>query len=166
MENYTLPYFGNIDLKNLDDYYDVDVDFNGSKIQMDLNFDHKNIDIERLEKVMQFIHNLDQYNEQNKKHIEQDYFNDDKDTVNTYVEWHLEEIGKDELADVIDLQNQSTSLQIQLIHALKLVRVGLYPDTTDKFAIFDYSIGRDLTDDLVVIFADENGQMDYMTMES
>jgi len=49
---------------------------------------------------------------------------------------------------------------------LKLIRVGLYPTSEDNFAIFDYSIGEEITDYLVVINTDENGQLDYMTMES
>ncbi len=46
------------------------------------------------------------------------------------------------------------------------MRIGLYPDSDGQFAIFDYSIGRDLVDYLVVINTDENGMLEYMTMES
>ena len=53
-----------------------------------------------------------------------------------------------------------------LLKKLHLVRVGLYPDSEEQFAIFDYSIGKDLTNYLVVINTDENGNLDYMTMES
>ena len=52
------------------------------------------------------------------------------------------------------------------MNSLRLVRVGLFPDSEDRFAIFDYSIGRNLTQYLVVINTDENGNLDYMTMES
>ena len=53
-----------------------------------------------------------------------------------------------------------------LLKKLHLVRVGLYPDSKDQFAIFDYSIGKELTNYLVVINTDENGNLEYMTMES
>jgi hypothetical protein len=44
--------------------------------------------------------------------------------------------------------------------------VGIYPDSEARFAVFDYSLGRNITDDLVVICTDENGNLDYITMES
>lgn len=40
------------------------------------------------------------------------------------------------------------------------------PHNENQFAIFDYSIDQDLTQYLVVINTDENGNLDYMTMES
>jgi hypothetical protein len=53
-----------------------------------------------------------------------------------------------------------------MLSKLHLVRVGLYPDSEDEFAIFDYSIGQELTQYLVVINTNEDGEIDYMTMES
>jgi hypothetical protein len=47
-----------------------------------------------------------------------------------------------------------------------MVRVGLYPHDKENFAIFDYSIGTEITNYLVVINTDENGELDYMAMES
>jgi hypothetical protein len=44
--------------------------------------------------------------------------------------------------------------------------VGIYPDSEDQFAIFDYSLGQGISNYLVVIYTDENGNLDYMTMDS
>lgn len=43
--------------------------------------------------------------------------------------------------------------------------MGLYPDSDDQFAIFDYSIGPEITQYLVVLFIDEFGDLDYITMQ-
>ena len=53
-----------------------------------------------------------------------------------------------------------------MINALRLVRIGLYPDSDQQFATFDYSIGQELTDYLAVINTDEKGNLVDMTMES
>ena len=166
MAKYSLTHFGQINLTNLEEYYDVNIDFNGQEIQIDLNFENKTIDTKQLDTAKTFIERIADFDKKNKKYIEQDYLNEDCDTVKTYVEHHLEEIDKAELSDLVDFDNKSISPEKQLMKALRLVRVGLYPDSEGQFAIFDYSIGRDLTDYLVVINTDKNGKLDYMTMES
>jgi len=166
MANYSLSHFGDIDPENLEEYYDVDIDFDGHKIQIDLNFEDIHIDSKRLDIAKRFIDNISEFDKQNKKYIEQDYADEDGDTVRTYVEHHLEDMDKDELSGLVDFDNAVTSPEIQLMNSLRLKRVGLYPDEESHFAVFDYSIGRELTQYLVVINIDENGNLDYLTMES
>jgi hypothetical protein len=47
-----------------------------------------------------------------------------------------------------------------------LVRVGFYPDEDGYFAICDYSFGREITNYVVVITLDKNGELLDMTVES
>ena len=166
MAEYTLPHFGNVPIQNLEEYYDVDIRFNGDQIQIDLNFENKTIDTLRMDKVKNFIENLDKFDKLNKTYILHDYNDEDADTVKFYLEHHLEELGPDELSELVDFDDAATEPEKQLLTKLKLVRVGLYPDTEDNFAIFDYSIGVEITNELVVIYTDENGKLDCMTIES
>lgn len=166
MSKFLLPHFGELDPKNLEEYYDVGVEFNGQEIQMDLNFENSSIDTKRLALVKQFIENLSTFDKRNKEYIEQDFADEDGDTVRSYIEHHLEEISKEDFSALIDFNDNSASPEIQLKNALRMVRVGLYPDSEDQFAIFDYSIDPDLTQYLVVINTNEKGDLDYMTMES
>jgi Protein of unknown function (DUF2004)/Uncharacterized protein conserved in bacteria (DUF2262) len=166
MANYSLPHFGNLDPKNLEEYYDVDIDFNGQKIQLDLNFENKYIDTKRLDIIKQFIENISEFDKKNKKYIEQDYADEDCDTVRTYIEHHIENFDKDELSEFIDFDNKVTSPEIQLMNSLRITRIGFYPDSEENFATFDYSINPETTDQLVVIFTYPTGEINYMTMES
>ena len=166
MTEYTLPHFGQLATENLEEYYDVDIVFNGNEIQIDLNFENKVIDITTMDKVKNFIENIEKFDNLNKTYILDDYNDEEGDTVKFYLEDHLEEIGKDELSTLINFDDTTIELEQQLLAKLKLVRVGLYPESEDNFAIFDYSIGQDITNYLVVINTDENGQLEYMTMES
>ena len=166
MAEYTLPHFGNLPTENLEEYYDVDIEFNGNQIQIDLNFETKTIDTLTMDKVKNFIENIDKFDKLNKTYILNDYNDEDGDTVKFYLEHHLEEVGKDELSTLINFDDSKTEPEQQLLTKLKLVRVGLYPTSEDNFAIFDYSIGEEITNYLVVINTDENGELDYMTMES
>ena len=166
MAEYTLPHFEQLATENLEEYYDVDIEFNGNEIQIDLNFENKAIDLATMDKVKNFIENIEKFDNLNKTYILDDYNDEEGDTVKFYLEDHLEEIGKDELSTLINFDDTTIELEQQLLAKLKLVRVGLYPDSEDNFAIFDYSIGQDITNYLVVINTNENGQLDYMTMES
>jgi hypothetical protein len=166
MTAYTLPHFGNLPLANLEEYYDVELEFNGNRIRIDLNFENKTIDITTMGKIKNILENLDQFDKLNHTYMLDDYNDEDGDTVKFYLQHHLEEVGEDELSNLINLDDSTIEPEQQLLTKLKLVRVGLYPDGDDNFAIFDYSIGEEVTNYLVVINTDENGELDYMSMES
>ncbi|WP_159474920.1 DUF2004 domain-containing protein [Chryseobacterium sp. 18068] len=166
MKEYTLPHFGNLATENLEEYYTVNIEFDGAEIEIDLNFENKTIDTITMDKVKNFIENIEKYNKLNKTYILNDYNDEDGDTVKSYLEHHLEEVEKEELSNLINFDDKTIEPELQLLKNLKLVRVGLYPDHEDIFAIFDYSIGVEITNYLVVINTDEHGQLDYMTMES
>ena len=166
MSLYTLPHFEPINIDALDEYYDTEMMLNDKAIQIDLNFENKSIAPEKMDQVKNILAQLLQLDQQNKTYIANDFEDEDGDTVRTYVEHHLEEIGRDELAAFIDFNNANLTPEQQCMHHLHLVRLGLYPDSEDYFATFDYSLGKDLTDYLVVINIDAEGQLQYLTMES
>lgn len=166
MAKYVLPCFGQLDSENLEEYYDCEINFNNTMVSVDLNFGDRKIDISRLEIAKKFIEQLADYDFKNKKYIEQDYKEDVGDTVRAYIEHHLDELGETELNELIDPSNKKISQEDQVVKKLHLVRMGLYPDSDDQFAIFDYSIGPEITQYLVVLFIDEFGDLDYITMES
>jgi hypothetical protein len=166
MKNYSLPYFGGLDPNNLEEYYDVDIDLVGKKIQLDLNFENKKINTKLLDTVKHFIDNISDFDSINRQHIKQDYENGDYDTAREYVEYCIDECSKDELSDFIDFDNNAVSPEVQLINSLQLVRIGFYPDSEESFATFDYSISPEITDQLIVILTHSTGVMNYMTIES
>ncbi len=166
MAKYILPHFEELDTENLEEYYEVEIPYNNDIIEIDLNFENKTTHTARLDLVKQFIDNIPNFDAQNKKHIQADYADKDCDTVKDYIGYHLDELDRNDLKQIVDFNLKTINPKLQLVKALHLVRVGLYPDSEDQFAIFDYSIDRNLTDHLVVIFTNEQGEMDYMTMES
>ena len=166
MARYILPHFGQLDSENVDEYYDTTIKLHDSDIRVDLNFESSSIETSRLEIARRFIEQIADFDYKNKKYIEQDFKDKDADTVKTYIEHHLDELGDDELNELIDASNKKLSRQEQLLKKLQLVRMGLYPDSEEQFAIFDYSIGEEITQYLVVLFVDEFGNLDYITMES
>ena len=44
-------------------------------------------------------------------------------------------------------------------------RIGFYPDN-ENYAVWDYTIGREIADMVVVINTDKTGKINYVTWES
>lgn len=166
MTKFSLPFLGQFDTSNLEEYYNIDIVYNGNEVQIDLNFASKNIDVARLEIVKHFIETISEFDKKNKEYIKDNYADENCDTVRAYVEYHLEDFDEDELAEFINFEDITISPEIQLINPLRLKRIGFYPESEENFAIFDYSLNPEITDELVVIFTKPNGEMNYMAMES
>jgi len=164
----TLPHFGKLHTENLEEYYNVDIEFNGKEIQIDLNFENKKIDTATFDKIKNFIENIGEFNKQNQGYIKADFDDENGNTVKEFVTFHIEELG-DELLEQIDISSNDTDKEQTFLTKLYLTRVGLYPDgkyDTSYFAVFDYSINRDLSDQLIVVKTDENGNLDHLSWES
>jgi hypothetical protein len=168
MAEYTLPHFGKLQTKNLEEYYNVDVELIGRKIQIDLNFENKTINTATFDKIKNFIENIGKFDKQNQGYIKNDFDDENGDTVKEYVTFHIEELG-DEFLEKIDISSDNTDKEKAFLTKLHLKRVGLYPDgkyNTSYFAVFDYSVNKDLTDQLIVVKTDENGNLDHLCWES
>lgn len=164
MITYTLPYFGEIDLDELDNYYDVDIEFEGEPIQLDINSESGSADKELMDTVKMFIENLSAYKVKANEAIIADFKNDE--TVKDYIDHHLEVIDEDESDIILKDTDKKLSKEEQLLSLLHLVRVGFYLDDQEEFAVFDFTIGREITDYLVVVKFNRQGGVEYIEMES
>ncbi len=165
MTSFKLPNFGIINIESLDEYYEAEVDFNNTTIQVDLNFEDKSITDERMDVLKQFIENLRIHDINNKKIIKKDFESSNEDSVKDYIKDHLNELPLDDIEDLVGANTKSADRPEQLLKKLHLVRVGLYPHSKE-FAVFDYSIGKELTNYVVAVNTDENGNLSFISIES
>ena len=72
------------------------------------------------------------------------------------------------MGGIIDFGNQDEPKEKLLLNKLRLIRVGLYPDYSEYYGIFDYSIDIDgePCNQLLVVKTDNNGELDHITWES
>ena len=165
-EYIVLPYFGQLDVNSLEDYYESSTTINGQAISIDLNFDNSSADKLKMATLKNVLENIENFDNQNKIYINNDYNDVDGDTVKSYLENHLEQFDDEELNLLIDKTDTSINPERQLLKKLTLVRLGLYPDNEEYLTTFDYSIGKDITQYLVVVTTDKDGKLNYITMES
>lgn len=166
MDEIIIPFFGTLNPHFLGNDYRKVLRFKNHEISLDLNFDKKETSVSILLEVKSFLENLDQWEEQNQKYIDEDFLNREYDSVKEYLELHLDEFDKEELAAIINIHDEKTAYIDQLRNKLHLKRLGLYPEEAEHFAIFDYSIGSSYTQYVLVIIVDKNGQLKQMTVES
>ena len=165
MASIKLPYFGIINCDLLEEYYDAEVEYNGEDIRIDLNFENKSINPDKLEVVKHFIDNIRIHDLNNKRHLKNDFENKSNSAVRKYINLLLEVLPLDDIEDLTGANIKSAERPLKLLNNLHLIRVGIYPESMD-FAEFDYSINNDFTNHSIVINTDENGNLDSITMEN
>lgn len=164
MSEYTLAYFGEINADALKEYYEADLELDGRVIRIDLNFESKILDKQTTEQIKFFIENIARFAHQNKSLIQQDLETKNDSVVKSYIDVHIEELGKDFL-EQLEISDKSNPAQ-QLLERLHLKRIGIYPDDKLCFGVFDYTIDNEKTDNLIVLKTDCRGNLDDIYWES
>lgn len=167
MAQIELPYFGQINYSQLEQYYTVKV--NELNIKVDLNFVDNNINEEEALNVKVFLENILTFNTINKKEILNDFNNEGE--TQAYINFYLEELTEEELKEIIGYDDESLTLEEQLLNQLRLVRVGIYPDKKfgiNFYSVFDYSIYIDgeACNQVLAVKTNRKGELDCIDWES
>jgi len=164
MSTYKLPYFVEIDLVNLEQDYDAVIENKGNKIVLDLNFDDESIDESRLIPITKFLNNLPAMISKAELCVKADF--DEGGTTKEYIDYILEEFGEDEVRELLKMTNPNSSKEQQMYSKLLLHRIGFYPENDSYMVVFDFTIGKDILDYLVVVVMDNNNEIEEIVMES
>lgn len=157
------PYFGQLDSTNLEDYYDLQVEHEQHKFQIDLNFEETSIADEQFFALKNYLSDIDEAISAAKKAIAEDFA--DGEEVNEYLAFHLEECEPDELEPLLVNADKNLSTEAQLVSILKIKRIGIYPND-DNYAVLDFTIDEDVTQYILVVNLDAENALNYITMES
>ena len=165
---YHSKFFGEINLKPLKNEwwtYDAEVDLYNNKIGLDLNtVSSKSINPELINKVDSFLEDLENQEHKIRSFLKKDFENSGiaKEFIDIYIEFYEGEF----IEPLIKNSDRSLSIKERLYSIIYLHRIGFYPEEDDDvFAVFDYTIGRDITDQLLVVNVLNN--MSYsITIES
>jgi hypothetical protein len=159
-----LKYFNEIDLQNLTDYYEVDIDFKGNSVQLDINFQETKINESNLDYLKSILDDLDGILLKINDFIKNDYKSGED--VKEFLAFHIEELDNDELESLLSVSDKSLSREEQLLSIIKLKRIGFYPEDNDEYVIFDFVTDEEVSQYLLVVKVNSKGQLDHITMES
>jgi len=172
---YSFPFFGDINISDLKDSYRANITLSEMSVRVDVNFSGVAIKPLLADTISAFLKNLEFYKQQTNKFIFQDFFLRDGET-HPYITDMLDELEDDELLDMEDdpakkadyEHNGFDDKSLYLLQKLKLVRIGLYPENNNHFAIFDYTfdIGGSPCNQLLVVRTDREGTSKEVDWES
>jgi hypothetical protein len=167
--NCLLPYFGEINPAQLEEYYHATTVVKGLTVNLDLNFQHKTVGLETIRTIQDFLNNLSRWDGYNHAALEQD-FAADNETAD-YIAFYFDELDEAELSALLPTKSSREAQAFCLLKELKLVRVGLYPDgkyNAEQFATFDYSIylAKEPCNQLLAVNTDKHGKVDHIAWES
>lgn len=163
----SIKYFENTDFKNLKDpYLYKTINLNGTKVNIDLNFDNKTPTNEDIQNLSEFLNHLTENIKACTTKLRKEFNTTSENVIKEYIDHHLSEIPKKDLARLINLQDKSKTNSRKLLEKLKLTRIGIYAQNYDQYSIFDYTIGEEFTQYLIVFTLNKNGEIVDITMES
>ncbi|WP_299443451.1 DUF2004 domain-containing protein [uncultured Aquimarina sp.] len=160
------PDFTKIDFEKLEDYYDWTLKYEEREINLDLNFETESTNQSKLNQILEFVNRIPEFDNQNRNYIKSD-FEQDVSMTSDYLNFYLDELDENDLADIIDLKNRKKSRNNLLMEQLNLIRVGIYPQAS-YFGTFDYSIDIDgePCNQLLVLNINQDGTLHNITWES
>ncbi len=161
-----LPYFGVIETESLNKSYDIETKIGERNINLDLNFEKNSTDSRTLKIIKVFLENIEKVDVENQQHFINDFY--EKGETDDHLEFYLEELFEEELNNIIDVKQSREKQKLELLSKFELIRVGIYPDNSNYFGTFDYSIRLDgeFSNQLLVLNTKENGILDHITWES
>lgn len=158
-----ITYFGEVEINSPQEYNEGQIVIDNRQIKLDLNFYDGVPEYDWVAEYENYIKDLEQHKADVEAAIRADY--EDGGDVKEYVDFHLEELDASIIDKVLVGTDASKSKEERLLTALKLKRIGFYSGN-ENYAVWDYTIGREITDLLVVVNTDSTGKINYVTWEN
>ncbi len=157
-----IKYFKNINFNS--DYLETTIEFQNREIQLDINTDAVLGENTWVKQYEEYISKLETFKEKIDKEIIKDFENDG--ITKEWVDFHSEELIESiEENGTLDNCDKNLPIDRQILSALKLNRIGIYPEYED-YAVWDYILDDEISDEILVIVTDKNGEIVDITWES
>ena len=157
-----IKYFKNVDFNS--DYLETTIELQNREIQLDINSDAVLGENSWVKEYEEYISKLETFKEKIDKEIIKDFENDG--VTKEWVDFHLKELGEAiEEEGLLKECNKKLSLGRQVLSIIKLRRIGIYPGYED-YAIWDYILDDEISDEILVIVTDKDGEIVDITWES
>lgn len=160
----TVPHFGDIELDNLSDYYEADYNYLGKSIAIDLNFEDITIEESDLQPTIVALNGLNKLIETAYAELTKSY--QTNGPVKQYINRHMSGLNPEELATLFDAAPEGLNKELKMMNQLKLRRIGFYPEDTIGLVSMDFTIGYELTDDVIAIYFNNRLQLEDIALEN
>lgn len=156
--------FGEIDPKNVEEYYEGRLTIENSEVEVDLNFESKNVSEAVLSDASNFLSNSSSLVSNALKSIESDFdLEEESETARFYLSHHLDVCEKGE---IVEFFGNATVDKQCFMSKLKAVRIGIYPEDKESFAVIDVKFPNEFSNYLMAVIFDSDGTVQEIAMES
>lgn len=140
MKKYHSKTFGEINLDKPEDFYEAEVDWQGHSIYVSLDISESgSVESDLLKAVDELIDNLEGFESQVRQVLKEDFAQ--KGLSKEFIDFHLKELDKEEIEELIQDTPDAPSLEERLFSALQLHHINFYPEEEeDTFVLFDYAL--------------------------
>lgn len=165
MNQQNLLFFGDIDLEQVKSEYISSLNFDGSKIALNLNiFDDETVTPEIIKKANVFLENIDEIIRRVYKFLLDDY--ESEGETYGYIQHHIDNLENEDIIQILGKHTPEIAQNDDLVAKLKLNRIAVFPEDDDEFAVFDFTIGSDYTDYVMAIYTDKDGNLIDLGIEN
>ena len=135
-------------------------------VSVDLNIeDAAEVTPELLGRAAQFVTRLADFDATALAALRQSYDGESGPAVTIYVSHHLEEVSAEALTEIFGKPKKSLAVH-DFLARLILKRVWLHLSKSDGYATLDYTTGADVTQYILAVRIDEEGEVLGVEMES
>ncbi len=156
--------FGAIDFDHAEEEYTVfDYQLNTNEVWLDLIFEQEKVSEDLVPIIRSFIQALPELAKELKRNLTTFQGGE---IVNGYVTHHFDECSKEELSSLgINVNQSDQEIQAAMLEQIYLKRVGIYAENED-FAVFDFTLSSEITQYLVVVNVNKEGEINDIVVES
>jgi hypothetical protein len=152
------PFFGTLDPGGVE-WNDV-AEVGGHRVVLELTCNAA-VSTPQLDVVATFARDVERLDEMARAALREDH-----DAVALYVSHHLEQLTSDELRALFGTGGPDGITASQFLERVVLVHVVLYPESRTQAAVFDYTLGRELTQYVLAVSFGADGAVTGIEMES
>lgn len=165
MATFMSQLFGILDLEYLSQYYELIGTTGGHFMKVDLNFEYRSIDPKKMEPVNDITEKMEAFIDRATAHLLQAAIDGDEEVL-YYISEHLEQLDLEEIGEIFETYDLDEIDPLTFIQKMELKRVGLYPETPEQFAVFDFTLPGEITDQLLVVKFNDHREVVELVMES
>ncbi|RZJ73019.1 DUF2004 domain-containing protein [Flavobacterium sp.] len=162
-DKYTSSYFGELDLNALESWHEAEIELHGRAVEIALTFMSEDRKTTRgaLAKIDEFLDGFALKIKQIESVLAKDYRSGR--TVKQYIDFLTEEIDEEEIMEVMPNYEADASIEDNIFRHIHLLSAVFYPEAGENiFAILDYSISKELTDELLVARLKTDNSLDIL----
>ncbi|WP_396268753.1 DUF2004 domain-containing protein, partial [Ideonella sp.] len=146
MIRFSFPSVGSLDFPNAPDgYWEFPLKFADRDVRLDVNVRDGQISVAMFEKVKPFVVDIARFDSAARSAIRVDFGEDSEGSSSLYLSHHAEEFSDEERAQHFGSRDVNSLGVEELLKAIHLKRIGLYPESDGYVAVFDYTIGEGAT---------------------